>query len=151
MTQSLDPSGDQWEIRQLIERYAEAADHADGAAVAALFVADGVLEVWLDPGSQDPTNIRRGTKEIEEAVNWIARYRATHHSISGSVATVDGDRARGETRCVAHHVETPDNGGHDRVLYIRYLDEFARIDARWRFSRRELRLQWVAIHPVESI
>jgi uncharacterized protein (TIGR02246 family) len=149
--ESLDPSGDQWEIRQLVERYAEAADRADGAAVAALFTDDGVLEAWMDPTRDEPTATRRGHDEIATAVNAIASYRATNHTIASSVADVDGDRAQGGTRCVAHHVETPENGGHDRVLYIRYVEQFARIDARWRFTRREVHVQWVSIQPVESI
>jgi uncharacterized protein (TIGR02246 family) len=148
MTESLDPSGDQWEIRQLVERYANAADRADGDAAAALFTDDGEFEVWLDPAGSEPHTMR-GRVEIAAAVGSVSAYRSTQHVIANSVVDIDGDRAHGETRCTAHHVETPDNGGHDRVLYIRYLDAFARVDGRWRFSRRELRVQWVSIQPVE--
>jgi hypothetical protein len=55
MTESLDPSGDQWEIRQLVERYANAADRADGEAAAALFADDGEFDVWLDPAGGSRT------------------------------------------------------------------------------------------------
>jgi ketosteroid isomerase-like protein len=150
MTESLDPSGDKWEIRQLVETYAAAADRADGAGLAALFTDDGVLEVWMDPTSQVPTGIRRGHAEITTAVNGIASYLATHHTIASSVATISGDRAEGQTRCVGHHIEAPPDV-RDRVLYIRYDEQFARVDGRWRFTRREVHVQWVAIQPVESI
>lgn len=150
MTESLDPSGDQWEIRQLVERYAAAADRADGAAVAALFTVDGELEVWMDPTRDEPTGLRRGHAEITEAVNSIASYLATHHTIASSVAMINGDRADGETRCVGHHIEGPPDV-RDRVLYIRYDEQFARVDGRWRFARREVRVQWVSIQPVDSI
>jgi ketosteroid isomerase-like protein len=148
MTESLDPSGDQWEIRQLVERYASAADRADGEAAAALFTENGEFEVWLDPAGGE-SHAMRGQSEIAAAVGQVSAYRATQHVIANSVADIDGDRAQGQTRCTAHHVETPDNGGHDRVLYIRYDDEFARVDGRWRYGRRELRVQWVSIQPVE--
>jgi ketosteroid isomerase-like protein len=150
VTESLDPSGDQWEIRQLVEAYAAAADCADGAGLAALFTEDGELEPWLDPTRNAPTGIRRGRAEIAEAINGLASYRATHHTIASSVATVDGDRATGESRCVGHHIEGPPDL-RDRVLYIRYDERLARVDGRWRFRRREVHVQWVSIQPVESI
>jgi ketosteroid isomerase-like protein len=139
---------DQWEIRQLVERYANAADRADGEAAAALFNEDGEFEVWLDPAGGAPRAMR-GQAEIAAAVGRVSAYQFTQHVIANSVVDIDGDYADGETRCTAHHVETADNGGHDRVLYIRYVDEFARTRGRWRFSRRELRVQWVSIQPVE--
>jgi ketosteroid isomerase-like protein len=151
VTESLDPSGDQWEIRELVERYAQAADQTDGTALAALFTDDGVLESWLDPTRDEPTATHRGHEEIARAINRLTIYRATHHTIASSVASIDGDRAQGETRCVAHHVESDDAGVRDRVLYIRYVEQFIRVDARWRFTRREVRVQWVSIQPVDSI
>jgi ketosteroid isomerase-like protein len=150
VTESLDPSGDQWEIRQLVERYAAAADRGDGAGVAELFTDDGELEVWMDPTRSEPTGRRRGQAEITEAVNRIGDYVATHHTIASSVVTVSGDRADGQTRCVGHHVEGPPDV-RDRVLYIRYDEQFARVDGRWRFTKREVHVQWVSIQPVESI
>jgi ketosteroid isomerase-like protein len=151
VTPTTDPSGDRSEIRELVERYANAADHADGDTAAALFTEGGEFEVWLDPARDEPTSLMRGRAAIAKAVSSVSSYRATQHIIASSVVDVDGDRASGETRCTAHHVEAEAAGGQDRVLYIRYLETFARVDGRWRFSRRELRVQWVAIHPVDSI
>lgn len=151
MTDSLDPSGDQWEIRRVVERYAQAVDQADSAAVAALFTEDGELELWMDPTQREPTGLYRGRDEIAKAVSAIKRYRVTHHTIASSLADVDGDRATGETRCVAHHVYGEGDAVRDRVLYIRYDEQFARVDARWRFARREFHVQWVATQSVESI
>jgi len=153
VTQSSDPSCDRSEIRELVERYANAADRADGDAAAALFTEDGEFEVWLDPTRDQATSLMRGRAEIAEAVRRVSSYRATQHIIANSVVdvAVAGDRASGETRCTAHHVEAEAAGGHDRVLYIRYVEAFARVDGRWRFSRRELRVQWIAIQPVDSI
>jgi ketosteroid isomerase-like protein len=143
---ALDPAGDRWEIRQLVERYAAAADNADGAAAAAVFADDGELIVWLDPRGSEPTGTRRGRAEIAAAVDSLRRYRATHHAIASSVVDFAGGqgdpRAVGVTRCTAHHLSEESGGWRDHQLVIRYDDEFARIDGRWRIVRRELRVQW---------
>jgi ketosteroid isomerase-like protein len=137
-----------WAIRMLIESYADAADRADGAAAAELFTPDGELELWFDPSASEPTGRRRGRAEIEAAIATLTRYHATHHTISSSVAEVSGERAQCRTRCVAHHVEG-DPPVRDRVLYIDYIDSLVRSAGGWRFSRRELRVRWTAIQPVE--
>ncbi|MBV9291996.1 MAG: nuclear transport factor 2 family protein [Frankiales bacterium] len=138
-------------LRALVESYALAVDRADGAAVAGLFVDDGVLALWMDPASGEQTGGRRGRDEVAAAVDGIARYRATHHTISASGWTVDGDTARGETTCTAHHVEPVDDGSsyRDRVLFIRYADDCRRTAGGWRFARREVRVQWVTLLPVD--
>jgi hypothetical protein len=136
--------------RQLIEQYAAAADRADGAGLAALFTETGELEVWMDPTRNEPTGLRRGHGEITEAVNGIASYLATHHTIASSIVTIDGERAEGQTRCVGHHIEGPPDI-RDRVLYLRYDEQFARVDGQWRFTRREVHVQWVSIQPVDAM
>jgi ketosteroid isomerase-like protein len=157
MTVSMDPVGDRWEIRSLIERYASAADRRDGAAAAAVFSEDGELEIWLTPGDAT-SSIRRGHAEVAAAIDRIAAYDATQHVIASSVIDVTGDEARADTRCNAHHVTRraapPGPGeavGSDLVLYLRYLDSCARGEAGWRITRRELRVQWTATYPVESM
>jgi ketosteroid isomerase-like protein len=145
-------SDDALALRGLVEAYALAVDRADGATVAGLFVDDGVLALWIDPGTSEQTGGRRGRDAIAAAVDGIARYRATHHTISASAWTVDGDTARGETTCAAHHVE-PDGEGsssnRDRVLFIRYTDECRRTADGWRLARREVRVQWITVLPVD--
>jgi hypothetical protein len=84
-------------------------------------------------------------------VGSLRRYRSTHHSISSCVVDGDGDHAVGDTRCVAHHVEGDGDHAHDRVLYIRYLDTFIRLEGRWQISVRQLHVQWISVLPVESI
>jgi uncharacterized protein (TIGR02246 family) len=148
---SLDPSGDGWEIRQLIERYANGADRADGEAVASLFAEDGELVIWLDPQNAQPTSTRKGHADIAEAIGRLDEYRATQHVISNSAVDIGGDRATGDTRCTAHHVRDQDHGPQDHILFIRYVDEFVRIEGRWRIARRELRVQWVSTRHVESM
>jgi ketosteroid isomerase-like protein len=153
VTVSLDPVGDKWEIRLLIEAYASAVDRADGEAAAELFADDGELDMWLDPTRAEPTARRRGHDEIREALRQLEQFDATQHVI-GNVwvdVEVDGETASGETQCTAHHVKHGDANVTDTVLYMTYVDAFARVAGRWRFARRELRVRWTSLLPVESI
>lgn len=137
------------ELSELVERYAQAVDHADAAAVAELFDVDGELVLFMDPGKPAPTAHHRGRAEITEALAGLSRYAATHHTISSHTAVVEGAAATGETMCSAHHVTAKGGKKHDRVLYIRYVDTFVRSIDPWRFRRREVHVQWVTTLPVD--
>jgi len=143
-------TGERRELQELVERYAQGADHADGAAVAELFTDDGVLATWMDPESKKATGEHVGRTAIAKAIDGLSRYVATHHTISSHSSSVDGAYATGETLCVAHHVEADNRAQRDRVLYIRYVDTFARTAGPWLISRREVHVQWVSILPVDT-
>jgi ketosteroid isomerase-like protein len=136
------------ELHELVEQYAQAVDRADGAAVADLFAEDGVLALWMDPGSDKQTGEKVGPEQIATVGDGLKRYAATHHTISSHTSVVEGRTATGETLCTAHHVEDIGGKRHDRVLYIRYLDSYARTSQGWRFARRELHVQWESVLPV---
>lgn len=127
---------DRLDIRDLVERYAQCADRADGPGVAALFVPDGALIIYLTPGAAEPTSTRRGREEISTALAALDRYRLTMHLIASHTATIIGDGASGETRCVAHHIAD----GRDQVMSIRYADVFVHHEGHWRFAQREVRV-----------
>jgi uncharacterized protein (TIGR02246 family) len=142
-------AGEQRELHELVERYAQAVDRADGAAVAELFAEDGVLALWTDPTSSDPTAERIGRAAITKSVDSISHYVATHHTISSHTSVVEGATATGETLCTAHHLLEEGSKRSDRVLYIRYVDTFVRSSGPWLFSRREMRVQWTSTLPVD--
>jgi ketosteroid isomerase-like protein len=151
VTESLDPFGDQWEIRQVIERYANAVDRSDGESAAALFADDGVFEIWLEPGASAPTSTRRGPSEIATAINGLRGNYLTQHVIANSVVDVGEEVAHGQTQCTAHHVKLGDAEPHDDVMHLTYDESLARIEGHWRFTRRVLRARWTATRPVESL
>jgi len=142
-------AGERRELHELVERYAQAVDRADGAGVAELFEEDGVLATWMDPTTRKATGENKGRAAIAKAVNGLSRYAATHHSISSHSSTVDGAHATGETLCTAHHVTDKNGSKEDHVLYIRYLDTFVRASGPWLFSRREVHVQWSSTLPVD--
>jgi uncharacterized protein (TIGR02246 family) len=153
VTQTLDPAGDQREIRQLVERYAAAVDSGDGDSAAELFAPDGVFEIWLDPASSEPTSTRHGPGEIAPAINGLRGNYLTQHVIANSVVDIDpeGERGSGHTQCTAHHVKLDDPDRRDEVMHLVYDEQVARIEGRWRFTRRVLRVRWTEIHAVESM
>ncbi|HVU60568.1 MAG TPA: SgcJ/EcaC family oxidoreductase [Mycobacteriales bacterium] len=142
---------DRWEIRLLVEHYASAADRADGAAASELFTDDGEFLMWLDPNVEDPTSHRRGHEEIAAAIDRIRDYSHTHHTIgSHAVLELHDNHAHGETRCEAHHLVGAPPNVNDHVMFAFYRDDYVKQDGRWRFRRRELRVNWISILPVGS-
>jgi uncharacterized protein (TIGR02246 family) len=141
---------DELAIRRVIERYAAGADLRDPESVAALFTPDGVMEVWLEPGS-DASTVRSGREEITQAIGFLDRYRFTQHVIGNARIDVSGDTAHGETHCTAHHITGSGAEASDRTIYLRYSDDFVRLDGEWLIRHRELRAQWITTTPVEGL
>lgn len=63
-------------------------------------------------------------------------------------AEIEGDTARGLVGCVAHHIEGPEGERRDRVLNIRYVDQYVKTEGTWRFKRREVRVVAVEKRPL---
>ena len=130
-------------LRRVVERYAQGVDRRDPHAVAALFTEDGALEIYDgDPDTIEPQRVRRGREEIATALERLDRYEVTTHFLGQQSVDLDGDRARGETYCLAHHLYTADGVRRDHVLSIRYLDDFRREDSEWLIARRRLAIDW---------
>jgi hypothetical protein len=54
-----------------------------------------------------------------------------------------GDRATGETYCLAHHVTVDGAMRRLMVASLRYLDTFAKINGSWLFAERLLYVDWM--------
>lgn len=129
-------------LRGLAERYAYLVDRRDAAAVARLFTDDGVLVTADVPKQLGPVNERHGRPAIEEAMGGLEGLRLTMHMVVGHVCEIDGDEAAGMTTCEAHHL-SGDEPVADWVWAIRYRDRYRREVGGWRFSRRELFVEWI--------
>jgi len=141
---------DRNDIRQLIERYAGYADARKADDLAELFADDGELVVWLEPTTEEPS-VRRGRPAIAEAIGFLSRFHHTQHLIANSIIEVGPNTETGhaETQCTAHHLTVDGADATDWTVYLRYSDDFARIDGRWLIARRELRVMWTTTTPVE--
>jgi hypothetical protein len=153
-----DPASARHELLDLSVAYAAAADARDGERLALLFVADGELVVPRYPDDLSPVVTRAGQDALRSIPDALRRYERTFHVVSNPHFEVTGDRARGQVMCIAHHIvpaEESVSGGPagptDLVWHIRYIDDYRHEDGAWRFTRRELHLQWVETRPVAAL
>jgi ketosteroid isomerase-like protein len=122
----------------VVHAYAACADGRDQEGFTALWTDDAVFEVVREDGA---VHSAVGPVAIWERVRTLDRYDRTEHVVNlvEIEVEVDADRAAGTAACVAHHW----TGHHDRVLQVRYRDEFRRDPAGWRFSRRRVEIRHV--------
>jgi uncharacterized protein with von Willebrand factor type A (vWA) domain len=124
------------ELRNLLQRYARAADGRDVDALAALFVREATihgargaqtLDAWLDT--------MRGPRS----------YPASMHVLGDPlIELVDGaDAATLDTYAVVYQLGDRDAGQADLTLGIRYLDDVVRVDGRWLFRHRRAEVVWM--------
>jgi uncharacterized protein (TIGR02246 family) len=148
------PAGDTEDraaIRGLVDAWARHADRREPDQQAALFTEDGTVTVYMgEPDSSEPVQVLTGRAELAEAFRALRRYDATTHFNGQHTVTVDGDRAAGETYCLAYHLWTSDGQRTLMIMSIRYLDVFARQDGRWLFAERQLITDWTDRRLSES-
>jgi uncharacterized protein (TIGR02246 family) len=141
---------DRLAISDLVHAYAQGVDRRDPEAVARLFTDDGTFVAYATPGDTEPTSRSRGYGEIVRAIAMARHYRSTTHTIGTHLALVEGDRATGETRCVAYHVLGDEGSETLLVWHIRYLDVYVRGREGWRIFERVLRVDLVSDQPLRA-
>ena len=144
---------DRLAIRELVDRYARAADRVDGEGAAALFTEQGALRIF-ERGTEAPVRERIGREAIATAFAGLSRYDVTLHVVANHLIELDGDAATGETYCLAHHVRTIGEGDDahpsDHLMAIRYLDTYERTEQGWRIAQRHLQLEFTEERPVSG-
>ena len=76
------------------------------------------------------------------------KFKRTRHAIHRVDATIEGDRAHGETSCTAEHHLVREDGDKLLVWAVRYQDEWRRVEGSWRFSKRELIVDWEELRSI---
>lgn len=149
---AFDPSivADRLAISDLVHAYAQGVDRRDAAAVAELFTEDGIFVAYATPDAAEPTSRSQGRADIAKAIGMARHYRRTTHTIGNHLASVDGDRASGETRCVAYHVLGDEGAETLLVWHVRYLDAYVRHRDGWRIRERVLRVDLVTDQPLRQ-
>jgi SnoaL-like domain len=141
-------AADRLAIRGLIDAWAHCADRRTPHEQAALFVPDGTVIVYQgDPATTEPIQRLRGRAQLAEAFTALDNYDVTTHFNGQSTIALDGDRATGESYCLAHHVFVEDGQRTLMVISIRYLDTFTRGDKGWLFAERRLVTDWMDKRP----
>jgi len=135
-------------LADLAADYARCVDRGDPEGVAACFAPDGVLRIVNLAEGGKVVAERTGRDEIVRAISRMS-YDATFHFVGQQQVDIDGDTATGETYCIAHHLTIPDDGtpATDYIMFIRYQNQFVRLDEGWRFAVRELNIDWTETRP----
>jgi ketosteroid isomerase-like protein len=133
---------DRLAIRELIDAYAHCADRRDAEGQKSLFTDDTHFVVYMDGQGSEPTQVLDGREALTPVFDALNNYQATMHFNGQSTIMLDGDRATGESYCIAHHLFTDDGERKLMVAHLRYGDTFAKIGTAWLFAERELYVDW---------
>jgi ketosteroid isomerase-like protein len=141
-------AADRLAIRELIDAYAHCADRRDAKGQMALFTGDTRFLVFMDATAAEPTQELHGRESLAPVFDDLNQYVATMHFNGQSTILLDGDRASGESYCLAHHLKMGQDGQRTMMIAsIRYLDELVKQDGQWLFAERRLMVNWTETRP----
>ena len=135
-------AADRLAIRELFDAYATCADRRDAKGQMALFTEDTHFVVYMDARNAEPTQDLHGRETLAPVFDALNAYVATMHFNGQSTVELNGDRATGESYCLAHHLFTENGTRKLMVASLRYLDSFVKIGGAWLFAERELYVDW---------
>jgi ketosteroid isomerase-like protein len=141
-------AADRLAIRELIDAYAHCADRRDAKGQMALFTGDTRFLVFMDATAAKPAQELHGRESLAPVFDDLNQYVATMHFNGQSTILLDGDRATGESYCLAHHLKVGQDGQRTMMIAsIRYLDELVKQDGQWLFAERRLMVNWAETRP----
>ena len=115
-------AADRLAIRELVDTYAHCADRRDAKGQMSLFTKDTHFIVFMDARSEKPSMELNRQEDLAPIFDELNKYEVTTHFMGQSTVILDGDRATGETYCIAHHVLASDG---KRTLFIASLRYYA--------------------------
>jgi hypothetical protein len=133
---------DEREIEKVLLRYCRGIDRLDIELLRSAFHSDAIFEISMFSGSaQDFCN---GLEEFTRA----GKYGLTQHRLSNVLIELDGDHAKSESYCVAHHADVPFEGGLiDLRVGVRYADRLERRGGQWKIANRKVIYDWNQTAP----
>jgi ketosteroid isomerase-like protein len=138
---------DRLAIRELVDAYAHCADRRDAEGQKSLFTDDTHFVVYMAGQGSKPTQVLDGREALTPVFDDLNRYQATMHFNGQSTVVVDGDRATGESYCIAHHLFTDAGERKLMVAWLRYGDTFLKVGGAWLFAERNLYVDWTETRP----
>ena len=142
-------AADRLAIRELVDAYAFCADTRDAAGQKSLFTDDTHFVVYMAGEGSDPTDDLRGREALTPVFDGLNAYEVTMHFNGQSTVALDGDRATGESYCLAHHIYQADGERKLMIAALRYQDTFVKTDGTWRFAKRRLYVRWTETRTLE--
>jgi hypothetical protein len=145
---SAEEAADRLAIRELVDAYAFCADRRDAEGQKALFTDDTHFVVYMAGEGSEATDDLHGRESLTPVFENLNTYEVTMHFNGQSTVALDGERATGETYCLAHHVYSADDERKLMIAALRYQDAFAKADGTWRFAERRLYVRWIETRPI---
>lgn len=123
-------------LRELLQRYARAADDRDVTTLAALFHPEA--EITGAHGSQTLT-------EWLETMRGPRAFPTSMHLIADPLIALvpEGNEASLDTYAVVYQLSDPNTTSTDLTLGIRYLDDVIVYEDRWVIRRRHAQTLWM--------
>lgn len=131
------------EITEVLMRYCRGADRMDQELVRSCY----------HPDATDEHGSFSGGVEEYIAFMWklMPRYDVTQHFIGNVLIEIEGDVARSEAYCIAHHRQAGGPPPSNLATGCRYIDRFERRQDRvWRIAARVVTTEWVR-HDVPEV
>ena len=147
---SPEEAADRLAIRELIDAYAHCADRREAEEQKALFTEDTHFLVYMNGVGTEPTEDLHGRTQLTPVFAALRQYEVTMHFNGQSTLTLEGERATGETYCIAHHVFSADGERKIMLAYLRYLDTFVKERGAWLFAERNLYLEFADTRSLGS-
>ncbi|MGE8080161.1 nuclear transport factor 2 family protein [Peribacillus loiseleuriae] len=147
---SLEEVADRDAIRDLVDAYAYCADSRDAESQMALFTEDTLFRVFMDERQIEPSQVVNGRVGLAPIFDNLNTYVATMHFNGQSKINLFGDTAIGTTYCFAHHLTIDGDEKKLMVAAIRYHDDFIKINHKWFFKKRDLKVAWIENKPLNS-
>ena len=135
-------AADRLKIRELVDAYAHCADRRDAKGQLALFTKDTHFVVFMDARSEKPSMELNRREDLAPVFDELNKYVATTHFMGQSTVVLDGERATGETYCIAHHVSAFEGKRTLFIASLRYYDVFAKVYGKWLFAERKIMVDW---------
>ena len=131
-----------------MDAYAHCADRRDAKGQMFLFTNDTHFVVFMDPRSEKPSMELNLREELASVFDELNKYEVTTHFMGQSTVVLDGDRATGETYCIALHVSASEGKRTLFIASLRYYDVFAKVEGKWLFDERKIMVDWTDTHPI---
>ena len=144
VTISPEEAADRLAIREIVEAYAHCADRRDAKGQMSLFTPDTHFVVYMNATDPVPSQELHSREALAPVFADLNKYDATTHFVGQStIFTLTGDRAAGETYCLAHHVTVDGERRRLMLASLRYHDTFVKMNGIWLFAERLLYVDWV--------
>jgi hypothetical protein len=129
-------------VRELAMKYARNVDDRDFEAMRDIMAPDFT--------QRGPGFASESLDEFIAALAVLEQFSATFHLVGNQLGEWRDEIYTGETWCVASHLYERDGVARKDDMGIRYQDKIARVDGRFVYTRRDLRVVWRQDLPLQG-